>query len=73
MSENESLLEVSGDPLFAAIEGVVLSLPHAHELAKLDVSETPSSAVIQSGNILPFRRNQLRPEEWQKLMDVLAD
>ncbi|WP_206214317.1 hypothetical protein [Desulfovibrio sp. ZJ369] len=61
------------DPLFEAIESVVFSLPHARELAELEVSFGRSSAVVSSGNILPFRRNQLRDEERKKLLGALAD
>lgn len=63
----------SHDPLFETIESVVLSLPHAQELAQLEVSETASQAIVPSGNILPFRRNRLRPEEKKRLLNALAD
>ncbi len=73
MSNDQCSPEISQDSLYAAIENAVFSLPHASELAELEVSEIPSQAVIQSGNVLPFRRSQLNPEEWQKLLDTLAD
>lgn len=65
--------EPSQDSFFEDMDSVFLSLPHARELAEIEVSFDRSPAVVSSGNILPFRRNQLTDEERAKLLATLAD
>lgn len=73
MADDTLISESSQSSLFNTIDNVVRSLPRAHELAELEVSETASQVIVQSGNVLTFRRNKLSSEEQERLLKLLDD